>query len=307
MTGIELARAYYEEFGRAMLEKEFGRYTDRIAAGLVGHGSECFGYDDAVSRDHDYEPGFCLWLTEEDEREFGFRLFRAYSKLPREYHGVKNQNRSVLGSQFKGVHTIGEFYTFYTGCEGAPRTMEQWLSIPEFYLAEATNGEVFDDPLGHFTRIRQEILTGRPRDVRLKKLASSLFYMAQAGQYNYSRCMAHGERGAAALALSEFVKNAASAVFLLNDVYEPYYKWVFRAMKELPVLGDCALQLEELLSASCDAEKNKAIIEALCSRLIQVLVEQGLAEPAGDYLEPYAYGVNDRIGDGILRNQPVML
>lgn len=307
MTGIELARAYYEELGRPMLERDFARYTDRIAVGLVGHGSECFGYDDEISRDHDYEPGFCLWLTEEDEREFGFRLFRAYSKLPKEYHGVKNQNHSVLGSQFKGVHTIKEFYSFYTGCEGAPQTMEQWLSIPDFYLAEATNGEVFADPLGRFTQIRKELLHGRPRDVRLKKLASSLFYMAQAGQYNYSRCMAHGEPGAAALALSDFVKNTAAAVFLLNDVYEPYYKWVFRAMKGLPQLGECARQLEELLLAPYDGEKNKTIIETLCTRLIQVLVEQGLAEPAGDYLEPYAYAVNDKIGDGILRNQPVML
>ena len=56
--GLELARAYYEQYGRPMLEKEFPDVLDRIAAGLCGHGSECFGYDDAVSRDHDFEPGF---------------------------------------------------------------------------------------------------------------------------------------------------------------------------------------------------------------------------------------------------------
>lgn len=307
MTGIELARAYYEELGRPMLERDFARYTDRIAVGLVGHGSECFGYDDEISRDHDYEPGFCLWLTEEDEQEFGFRLFRAYSKLPKEYRGVRNRNRSVLGSRFKGVHTIKEFYSFYTGCEGPPQTMEHWLSIPDFYLAEATNGEVFADPLGRFTQIREQILHGRPRDVRLKKLASSLFYMAQAGQYNYGRCMAHGERGAAALALSDFVKNAASAVFLLNDVYEPYYKWVFHAMKELPRFGEWCGSLEELLLAPYEREKNQRALEALCGQMILALEEEGLAEPAGDYLEPYAYAVNDRIEDGLLRNQPVML
>ena len=68
MKGIELSRAYYEACGRPMLERDFADVRARIAAGLCGHGSECFGFDGEISRDHDYEPGFCLWITEEDER-----------------------------------------------------------------------------------------------------------------------------------------------------------------------------------------------------------------------------------------------
>ena len=80
MKGIELSRAFYLELGKPMIESEFAEYADRIAVGLVGHGSECFGFDDEISRDHDFEPSFCIWLTDEDEREFGFKLFRAYKK-----------------------------------------------------------------------------------------------------------------------------------------------------------------------------------------------------------------------------------
>ena len=79
MKGIEISRAFYEEYGKPMIEKEFSEYADRIAVGLVGHGSECFGFDDEISCDHDFEPGFCLWLRDEDEKSIGFRLFRAYS------------------------------------------------------------------------------------------------------------------------------------------------------------------------------------------------------------------------------------
>ena len=62
MTGLELAKAYYETYGKRMLAEEFPRYVDRIAVGLAGEGSECFGFDDAISRDHDFGPSFCMWL-----------------------------------------------------------------------------------------------------------------------------------------------------------------------------------------------------------------------------------------------------
>ena len=77
MKGLEISEKFFYEYGLPMIEKEFSEYKDRIAAGLVGHGSECFGFDDEISTDHDFEPGFSLWITAEDERKFGFKLFRA--------------------------------------------------------------------------------------------------------------------------------------------------------------------------------------------------------------------------------------
>ena len=237
MRGIELARAFYEEYGAPMLQEHFADKLDRIAVGLVGHGSECFGFDDEISADHDYEPGFCIWLTDDDERDFGFRLFRAYSKLPKEYMGIRSNGKSLFGTNCKGVMTVSEFYKNYTGRNGAPESWQDWLYTPSHYFAEATNGEVFCDPLGEFTRIRNEIKHGMPEDIRLKKIASCAFHMAQCGQYNYMRCIKHGEQGAARLALNRFVDNTAEMIFLLEKVHAPYYKWVFRAMRNLDNYG----------------------------------------------------------------------
>ncbi len=305
MKGLELSKRYFEEFGKPMLERDFADKMDRLAVGLVGHGSECFGFDDSISLDHDYEAGFCIWLDKKDEEQFGFKLFRAYSKLPKEYNGIKMQKKTSFGSPYKGVHTIDEFYSFYLG-ENFPKTNREWLAIPDFYLAEATNGEVFFDNLGEFTRIRNYI-KDRPQDVRLKKLASSLFYMAQAGQYNYKRCFLHGEKLASSMALNSFVDNCANAVFLINDRFAPYYKWKFRALKGLEKLSCVYDRLLELQSEPYNFDKNIVIIEDISSKIRLELINCGLTQDMGDYLEAYANAVNNKIRDGELRNMPIML
>ena len=58
MKGLELAEKYYEAYGRKMIEENFPEIRDQIAAGLVGQGSECLGFDDEISMDHDYGPSF---------------------------------------------------------------------------------------------------------------------------------------------------------------------------------------------------------------------------------------------------------
>lgn len=307
MKGLQLSKLYYEEIGKPMLEKEFPAYIERIAIGLAGHGSECFGFDDDVSLDHDYGPGFSIWITEEDDALFGFKLSRAYSKLPKEFMGFKVQNTSLNGSGNTGVHTIKEFYSFYTGSGTAPASYEQWIAIPDHYLAEAVNGEVFADPLGEFSAIREKIRNGMPEDVRLKKLGSAVFKMAQSGQYNYSRCLAHGEKAAAALALTEFAQNTAQAVFLLNRTYMPYYKWVFRAMKNLESFLDMADMLEELLSAPYNRQHNVDIIESIARSIAARVRAENLSDRTEDYLEGYAYCINNRIKDGNLRNSSIIL
>ena len=99
MKGLELSKNYFEEYGRPMLEAEFRDILPYLAAGLFGSGSECFGYDDEVSRDHDFEPGFCIFLPDESviDRRTAFMLERAYAKLPKEFMGAKSQMLAPVG------------------------------------------------------------------------------------------------------------------------------------------------------------------------------------------------------------------
>ncbi len=305
MKGIELSRAFYERYGKEMINSVLGEDAAKVAVGLVGHGSECFGFDDEISTDHDFDAGFCMWLTDEDERKFGFKLERAYMKLPDTFMGVSVKNKSVFGTKNKGVHTIGEFYRFYTGCEGAPKSDMQWLSIPSFYLAEATNGEVFYDESGHFTAIRNEILNGMPEDIWLKKIATKALSLAQSGQYNFLRCISHGEEAASAIALSDFCLDATEMLFLLNRKHAPYYKWIFRGAENLQKLSGTAEKIKKLLTADLDNKQKCSLIEEICGEIINETVAQNLAGRQGDYLEPYAYLINEKIKNSEIRNMPL--
>ena len=310
MIGLELSRAFFEECGMPMLKEQFPDLMPFLAAGLFGSGSECFGYDDNVSRDHDFEPGFCLFLPEESvvDRRTAFLLERAYSKLPRTFRGVSRPVLQPVGGARHGVFRTTEFFQKLIGSPDGLLNLQEWLSIPEQALAEATNGELYFDSLGEVTRIRSA-LQFFPEDVRRKKLAGHLLLMEQAGQYNYARCLSHGETGAAQLAAGEFVSSAMSEVFLLNRRYQPYYKWRFRAFRELEKLSELAKPLEQILTSGNGPESAKTkmdLIEQICAAVRAELRAQGLSHAQGEDLERHAYAVNDTIKNSELRNLHVL-
>lgn len=113
-TGLKLCREYYETFGEPMIKKRFADYIGKIATGLVGEGSDCFGLDDALSQDHDWGPGFCIWVTDETYQAIGKELEAAYQELPCEFKGYK-RNTSDQGRGRMGVHTIETFYQSLIG------------------------------------------------------------------------------------------------------------------------------------------------------------------------------------------------
>ena len=305
MRGLDEARRFYAERGQAMIRSRFPDYEGRIAVGLAGRGSQCFGYDDALSRDHDFEQGFCLWLTDEDDLKIGVALARAYRSLGAE----GPRERSALGSSGVGVQRIGDFYRRYTGSPGAPESWQQWMSLPSWALAEAVNGEVWRDELGEFSAIRETIAHGMPEDVRKKKLAARVIGMAQSGQYNYARCLRHGEAGAAMLALGQFVRDAAETVFLLNRRHMPYYKWCFRALRALPTLSGMAEPLEFLLTGENGGESDALkiqLVEDICANVLRELAAQGLCRGAGDYLEGPAFEIQGRIENPEIRAMHIM-
>ncbi|MFU0570818.1 DUF4037 domain-containing protein [Gardnerella vaginalis] len=323
-NGMQLSQSYWQTYGKPLLDQpKFAKYKNRIAAGLVGHGSECYGFDDEISRDHDFGPGFCLWLTDEDYAEIGADLQAAYDVLPQRYAGFGSREetpraKSCESSKRVGVFSTAKFFENITGFPTAPSQNEPhlWLSLDESTLAAATNGKIFADPLGEFSKARQSFKL-MPEDVRISLISRRLGMISQAGQYNFPRMIARKDASAAWLSINEFVRATASIVFLLNNPisagYLPYYKWQFAALRKLsarmasrlPEVCGKLKSLMRLSSAACFggdgsggdgfgeggkgagiAQKQvAAIIESICEDIVRELQYQGLSDCGETFLE----------------------
>ncbi|KAE8126997.1 MULTISPECIES: DUF4037 domain-containing protein [Bifidobacterium] len=316
ISGLRLARAYWNEYGKALIAERYPEYRGRIAAGLVGHGSECYGFDDEFSQDHDFGPGFCLWLADDDYARIGERLQADYDALPSEFMGYgprESTARAGGASRRVGVFAIGDFFERLTGYRQAPAASKphEWLLLDEATLAAATNGEVFADPLGMFLKTRQGFKM-MPEDVRLALISRRLGMIAQAGQYNLPRMLARGDGAAAWLSINEFVNACCSLVFLINQPitvgYLPYYKWRFAAMRRLSKrmatrLADVCEQLEVVLrlsSAACFGgagfgeggkgsgpaqDQIRSIVDHICTEIVHELNAEGLSDSSEPFLE----------------------
>lgn len=303
MKGLELARKYYDQVGYPALAHNVPDLLPRMAIGLAGEGSECFGFDDVLSHDHDWGAGFCIWLDEQDFVRFGAQAQAVYDSLPTD--GFVVRKSSPYARQRVGCLCTQHWYRRYTGEPDGPRTLSAWRRIPEAFLATAVNGAVFYDPMGHFSAVRDILLQYYPEDIRLKKIAARAAVIAQAGQYNYPRCCKRGDMVAARLALDEWLRAAMSMVYLLNWRYAPFYKWMHRGLYGLPRLPQAYDQFARVIRLE-DGMQTTDEIEGICITIAAELRRQGLSDSSDSFLQAHCDQIMNRIRDPDLRRTHIM-
>lgn len=295
-SNMDRSKAFYESAGKAMIEKHFPQYVERIAVGLVGEGSDCFGFDDEISSDHDYAPGFCMWLTEKDYQEIGAKLQKEYDQL--------TSSEGRLGYR-RGVFSINQFYSGIMEIAG---DYENTLSVDyetckEHLLATASNGQVFRDDLGVFTKIRNQILKYYPETVWRRKLAQCIHDFAQYAQSNYSRMMARKDTVTAMICVGKGVESALDLVYLLERTYAPYYKWKKKGLENSRLAKQIFPILEKIAENPSQAavwegyrysaasvhleDANVALFEEVAKRILDEMVRQDLVSGNETFLEYY--------------------
>ena len=323
-SNLERSREFYEQFGKSMIHTHFPKYENRIAVGLVGEGSDCFGFDDMISTDHDYAVGFCMWLTEKDYAEIGLDLQKQYEELldvysnvsknqsadgdlmqSKELDGNENVDYNIFLDNRRGVFTINGFCNQILGTQLDFEKNDNidYLAINEEKLATLTNGEIFCDELGSFLAVRERLQKYYPDQVWRLRLAQSLHEFAQYAQSNYSRMMARKDYVTANLCIGKAIESAMNLLYLLNRTYAPYYKWKKKGLSRLDKLQTVVPFLEELALLPvqkdaweqvtyCSAVINKAdqcicIFEEIAELILKELRNQGLVAGNDTFLEIY--------------------
>ncbi|MDE6916256.1 MAG: DUF4125 family protein, partial [Lachnospiraceae bacterium] len=336
IPGLELCRAYYETYGRPMIAEKFGAYESVIAVGLVGKGSDCFGFDDRLSQDHDYGPRFVMWVTKKVYEAIGEELQEAYESLPQSFMGV-DRIETFHGRDRCGVMIIDEFYKNVLGFnlvgllarshesevsgKESMETIKSWLAVHDYALAAAVNGAVFRDDEGIFTRYRQMLMEYYPKAVWYRKIAQTCALFSQNGQYNLPRMRRRGQIVAAELAKAECAKQAMKLYYLLNRTYAPHDKWLFRGMPEnnqMTISTDggsrlCVAELVEKISLlpvdrAHETELTTAI-ESLAVIFANSLEKQDMVAKCDVYLDACTKELtakSDALLTAIVANTPVI-
>ena len=320
LKGLVLCRAYYEQFGKKVFEKlqeELkGEETGNDAAftiAKVGEGSDCFGLDDILSKDHDFGPGFALFVTRQQYGQYGERLQEAYDGLPPAFRGFDKpvertdmpRNGVIIIEDFFGrILNLEEEEVAYL-LENAALTENAWLKVRDWQLKTVTNGEIFAGANGVFGRIYAALKKGYPQKLWRRKVAQCLGEICQDGQYNYKRLMQRGDSPGAAVLLHSFEEHVLEFLYLINREYAPHKKWMLKGAEMLSEGQDILGKLKELLCKSPDPavyqqrdciewvgtvnreDQVLAAIEEIAALISGLLLEKGLTKSRETYLEAH--------------------
>ena len=298
VSWISQCERFYREKGAPMIHEKFPDYEHRIAAGICGEGSDLLGYDDVISRDHDFGIGFCLWLTEEDFAAIGTALQKEYLDL------IGPSDPSRLDFR-RGVSSIRGFYQRILGLplgedyEGL--TSAQWFHLKEPAITTALSGKVFRDDFGAFSKIRRDLAAYYPDHIWKMRLSNAAHDFAQYAQSNYSRCMGRGDLVTADICKAKGMEAAMDLAFLIHRTYGPYYKWKYRAIKDLNSCEELVALLNELAAAgpqtdawihfTYDAkiinpdDRIVSLFEQIATILVRMLRENGLSHGEETFME----------------------
>ncbi len=274
---IDESQEFWSEVVLPLLQTHCPAETAQMAAGFYGYGSDVLRLDDDYSTDHHFGLRVNILIPQAlmDSRGKAIEDTLA-ALLPQQWRG-RELREGYTRTKGVALASLDHHLRSTIGLDHAPRTLTEWLSIPEEDITHIIAGEVWHDPTGQLSTIRTALLAYYPEPVRLRRLAHWSRYFSGMGVYALKRALLRHNTLYANSTFARSLRWGVQMAFMLDRTYYPYDKWLTEMFHRLPRMGPRLAHIVEkapLLSMGWD--EKLTLLNEMSDILDQTMVEDGL-------------------------------
>jgi hypothetical protein len=260
LSGLELTTRYAADVVGPLLDRHVPDVP--VALARLGSGSDLLGFDDAISRDHDWGlrltvlvPGAhvarvdALLEAELPASFLGLPVRFPTTWEPRVRHRAEVVDPHEMAASRAGVRADREL------------TTEDWLSLTGQGVLEVIGGPVLRDDDGVLTAIRAR-LARYPEPIRRHVLAAGWARIGQELPF-LGRTALRGDEAGSRVIAGRLVRTLMHLGIVLEGGWAPYGKWLGSAFAALPVLGPLAAELDRAITAGEWGEREASLVRAI--------------------------------------------
>ena len=252
----------------------------RYAAGRLGSGSDVLGFDDVMSRDHDWGCRLTLLVDEPDRDAVPQISGLLEEKLPESYRGFPVRfpvTREPSRAHKVEVATVAGFAASRLGIDPTGEmSAVDWLVLTGQSVLEVTAGPIFIDRTAELARVRAT-LHWYPPDVERYVLAAGWQRLSQQMPM-VGRTAVCGDELGSRLLSAQLADDVIWLAFALSRQWPPYAKWRGTAFQALAIAADLGRPLAASATAPGWREREGSLAEA-CEVLLSVQHARGLPGP----------------------------
>jgi len=277
---MDSSRDFFKQVVKPILQEQFPAETARTAFGVFGYGSEALRLDDEYSRDHHWGLRIDALMPAdvfETKRHEIMATLKAH--LPDSFQGHSLREAHLAGAGL-APDNLQAFLKRTVGIDHAPQSYVEWLKIPEEDIIHVVNGEVWSDPLGEFTAIRQVFQGYYPEPVRLRRIAHWCRFFSGMGTYALKRAILRNNEFYATTRFSNAIRLGIHLAFLLDKQYFPYDKWLMAYLERLPRLSKPMVPLvNEAVQLATPWDRKLDLLHQITAVLDEAMVADGIIQP----------------------------
>jgi len=277
-SGTQLSHAFATDVVTPLLARRLPGLP--YATARLGSGSDVLGFDDAMSRDHDWGCRLTLLLDEQDAAQAEPVRQLLAAELPQTYSGRPVRfpvTWDPSGSHQVEVATVTDFAESRLGTRptlDGGLTTRGWLTVTGQGVLEVTAGPVFTDGTGELGRLR-DALRWYPDEVDRFVLATVWIRIGMR-MANIGRTAERGQELQSRITSAALAGELMELAYLVHRRWAPYAKW---REALLPAKESLTGPLERLLGAEDWRDRERAVLDA-AELLLKVQREYGRPGPA---------------------------